>query len=330
MTMRINLHEKKVKEAKDLFLPATLKDELGDFLPSLYSAYGLAIFKSGEEVDPEAAVAVEYLSLDVDRATTKGNYLMVAFRDNPGNEQVAKVMQDEYKKALLPAAPELVAYLDIAAIRDALGQIMADSNGKPWELGASLGDINDLSDVPGVVDALYTSYDCEVCLSASAFCFNVCDNLNYTESKETTSVEEAGRLVQEFYEKFGSANTDESKKSESKVSESGLPIGKRTDYFLFKFYGDEYEIAVRMEEYKSGGMALLAETSDGDDWADVSINLPGVPLKENEIFVDGDLDESLFDKIVSEGILKPTGETQQYNFGNYKKCSVDVSKFTKK
>lgn len=38
MTMRINLHEKKVKEAKDLFLPATLNDELGDFLPSLYSA----------------------------------------------------------------------------------------------------------------------------------------------------------------------------------------------------------------------------------------------------------------------------------------------------
>ena len=329
MTMRINLHERKVREAKDLFLPTTLKDELGDFLPSLYSAYGLAVFKSNAAVDPEAAVAVEHLSLDVDRATTHGNYLMVAFRDNPGREKVSSVMNDEYKKVLLSEAPELVAYLDIAAIRDALGKIMADSNGTDWELGGSLGNINDLADIPGVVDALYSSYDCEICLSASAFCFNVCDNINYSEVKETTSAEEAEQLVQEFYKKFGTSR-DESKKSESKVSESDLPIGKRTDYFLYKFYGDEYEIAIRMQEYQSGGMALLAETSDGEDWADVSINLPGVALKENEIFVDGDLDDTLYKKIVSLGILKPTGETQQYNYGNYKKCSVDVSKFTEK
>lgn len=329
MALRINLHEKKVSEAKDLFLPASLKSEVGDYLPSLYAAYGLAIFKSDVDVDPEAAVDAEFLSLDVDRATTHGQYLMVAFRDNPGKEAVAKAMQDEYKK-VLPAMPEIVAYLDIAVIRDALGQIMADSNAKDWELGTSLSSISDDADNPGLIDALFTSYDCEVGVYATAFNFAVTDNIGYSEVKETYTVAETEQVVQEFYAKYGTSRDESKSKNESKVSESGLPIGKRTDYFVYKFYGDEYEIAIRMQEYQSGGMALLAETSDGEDWADVSINLPGVALKENEIFVDGDLDDTLYKKIVSLGILKPTGETQQYNYGNYKKCSVDVSKFTEK
>lgn len=329
MTMRINLHEKKVKEAKDLFLPASLQSEVGDYLPSLYAAYGLAIFKSDVDVDPEAAVDAEFLSLDVDRATTHGKYLMVAFRDDPGKEAVAKVMQDEYKK-VLPAMPEIVAYLDIAVIRDALGQIMADSNAKDWELGGSLSSISDDADNPGLIDAIFTFYDSEVGVYATAFNFAVTDNINHSEVKETYTVAETEQVVQEFYAKYGTSRDESKSKNESKVSESGLPIGKRTDYFVYKFYGDEYEIAIRMQEYQSGGIALLAETSDGEDWADVSINLPGVALKENEIFVDGDLDDTLYKKIVSLGILNPTGETQQYNYGNYKKCSVDVSKFTEK
>lgn len=322
--LSIRLHESKKQEAESLFLPQSLKNEIGDFLPSCYTAHALAVFKGTEDFDSEAAVDVEYLSLDVDRATVKDNYLMVAFKDRPSREEVEKVMQEEYKKAVLPSAPALVAFVDVESIRDALQQIAADSNGKDWELFGSLSDINDLADIPGVVDAWY-SPDAEVCLSASVFTFNVAENIDGKEIKETTSVEEAEQWTIEMYNKY---------KVEEGVAEarkSNLPIGKRTEYFPYKFYGEDYNIAVRLEQYQvTGGIALIAETDDGEPWTDVSVCLPGYSLDTDEFFASSSMDGSLLKKLSELGIVKPSGEKVSYNLGTYEICSADLSKFTEK
>lgn len=322
--LSIRLHESKKQEAESLFLPQSLKNEIGDALPSCYTAHALAVFKGTEDFDSEAAVDVEYLSLDVDRATVKDNYLMVAFKDRPSREEVEKVMQEEYKKAVLPSAPALVAFVDVESIRDALQQIATDSNGKDWELFGSLSDINDLADIPGVVDAWY-SPNVEVCLSASVFTFNVAENIDGSEIKETTSVEEAEQWTIEMYNKY---------KVEEGVAEarkSNLPIGKRTEYFPYKAYGEENNLTVRLEQYAmTNGIALIAECDDGEIYTDVSVCLPGFSLDTNEFFASSSMDGRLLQKLAELGIVKPSGEKVSYNLGTYEICSADLSKFTEK
>lgn len=202
MALRINLHESRQAEAQGLvFLPATLKSDIEYELPSLYRANGLAVFKGKEEVEPDAAWDVEDMSWDVDEATVDGNYLMVAFKDNPGAEKVKAVMADEYKKAVLPEALELVGYLDVGALRDAFGKQVVDATkGKDFELGYYLGDINDMGDVPGGIDNAYTENG-EVSCMVGAFGFAVAEAVNGSEIKETQTADEAVKLVEELYNK---------------------------------------------------------------------------------------------------------------------------------
>lgn len=203
MVPRIRLHEKRqCSESKDLFLPETFKETLGEELPSCYTAKTLAIFKGDSEFEPETAFNVVFLSLEVAQACVSGDYLMVAFKERHDRDAVAKAMAEEYRKAGLLEAPELVGYADVEAIRDELARIAQDSKGQPWELGGSLGDINDLADIPSVVDAWYTP-DAEVCLSASVFTFNVAENVSGSDIEETTSAEKAEELVKKFYDKYG-------------------------------------------------------------------------------------------------------------------------------
>jgi len=203
MALRINLHESKKTETQGLvFLPDSLKSDIEYELPSLYRANGLAVFKGKEEVEPDAAWDVEDMSWDVDEATVEGNYLMVAFKDNPGAEKVKSVMADEYKKAVLPEALELVGYLDVGALRDAFGgQVVDATKGKDYELGYYLGDINDMGDVPGGIDNAYTENG-EVSCMVGAFGFTVAEAANGSEIKETQSVDEALKLVEELYTKY--------------------------------------------------------------------------------------------------------------------------------
>lgn len=202
MALRINLHESRQAEAQGLvFLPDTLKSDIEYELPSLYRANGLAVFKGKEEVEPDAAWDVEDMSWDVAEATVVGNYLMVAFKDNPGAEKVKAVMADEYKKAVLPEALELVGYLDVGALRDAFGKQVVDATkGKDFELGYYLGDINDMGDVPGGIDNAYTENG-EVSCMVGAFGFAVAEAVNGSEIKETQTADEAVKLVEELYNK---------------------------------------------------------------------------------------------------------------------------------
>jgi hypothetical protein len=203
MSLRIKIHESKQAEAQGLvFLPENLKSELEFELPTLYTAKGLAVFKGKEEVEPDAAWDVENMSWDVDAATVSGNYLMVAFRDNPGAETVKSVMADEYKKAVLPEALELVAYLDVEALRDVYDeQIVKATKGKDYELGYYMGDIIDMGDVPGGIDNAYTE-DGEVSCMVGAFGFSVAEAINGSEIKDTQSTDEALKLVEELYSKY--------------------------------------------------------------------------------------------------------------------------------
>ena len=201
--LSIRLREGKQAEAQGLvFLPEDLKSELEFELPTLYTAKGLAVFKGTEEVEPDAAWDVENMSWDVDEATVNGNYLMVALTDNPGADAVKSVMADEYKKAVLPEALELVAYLDVEALRKAFGsQIVDATEGKDFELNYYLGDINDMRDVPGGIDNAYTENG-EVSCMVGAFGFCVAEAINGSELKDTQSTDEALKLVEDLYNKY--------------------------------------------------------------------------------------------------------------------------------
>lgn len=203
MALRINLHESRKQEAQGLvFLPADLKSDIEYELPSLYTSDGLAVFKGKEDVEPDAAWDVEDMSWDVAEAKVSGNYLMIGFKDNPGSEKVKSVMADEYKKAALSEALELVAYLDVAALREAYGKQVVDATkGKDYELGYYLGDINDMGDVPGGIDNAYTE-DGEVSCMVGAFGFVVAEAANGSEIKETQTADEALKLVAELYDKY--------------------------------------------------------------------------------------------------------------------------------
>lgn len=205
MALRIKLHESRQAEAQGLvFLPEDLKSELEFELPTLYTAKGLAVFKGKEEVEPDAAWDVENMSWDVDEATVSGNYLMVALTDNIGADAVKSVMAEDYKKAVLPEALELVAYLDVEALREAFGsQVVDATKGKDCELNYYLGDINDMRDVPGGIDNAYTD-DGEVSCMVGAFGFSVAESINGSEIKDTQSSDEAVKLVEELYNKYKS------------------------------------------------------------------------------------------------------------------------------
>ena len=199
MSLRINLHESKKNESSLKFLPDSFK-ELEYKLPSCYEARALAIFKASEEVDPDAAWYAEDMSWEAPSATVDGNYLMVAM---DSDEATAKsVMEQEYKTVLLSEAPELVAYLDAESLRKVFAtQIVDATKGKAWELGYYLGDINDMQDVPGCIDNAYTDYG-EVSCMVGVFGFAVAEAVNGSEIKETQSVDEALRLVEEMYSKY--------------------------------------------------------------------------------------------------------------------------------
>lgn len=201
--MTIRLHESKKTEDKGLvFLPDDLKSNIEYELPSLYRANGLAVFKGTEDVEPDVSWDVEDMSWNVDGATTSGNYLMVAFKDNPGDEAVKAVMADEYKKAVLPEALELVAYLDVGALRKLFATRIVDATkGQDYVLGYYLGDINDMGDVPGGIDNAYTE-DGEVSCMVGAFGFVVAEAANGSEIKDTQSADEALKLVEELYNKY--------------------------------------------------------------------------------------------------------------------------------
>lgn len=203
MAIKIKVSESRKDEAEGLkFLPEELKG-LEFELPPLYHADSLAIFKGSEDVDPDLGWdASEYMSWDVEEATTSDEYLMVGLKDNPGVDKVKAVMAEDYKKAMLDEPLELVAYLDVDALRKAFAKQVVDATeGKEYELSYSLSDIVDMGDVPGGIDAAYTDGAPVSCM-VGATGFTVAESASGSEIKETKSPAEALALVEEFYSKY--------------------------------------------------------------------------------------------------------------------------------
>ena len=69
--------------------------------------------------------------------------------------------------------------------------------------------------------------------------------------------------------------------------------------------------------------AVLAYTSDGECYGDVTINIPQYSLDEGESFLSADCPE-LIAAMVENGYLELTGEVK-VNYGTYK-----IGKFTQK
>lgn len=69
--------------------------------------------------------------------------------------------------------------------------------------------------------------------------------------------------------------------------------------------------------------AVLAYTSDGEYYGDVTINIPQYSLDEGESFLSADCPD-LIDVMVENGYLEITGKVK-VNYGTYK-----VGKFTQK
>jgi|SRR5574344_2019507 hypothetical protein len=71
---------------------------------------------------------------------------------------------------------------------------------------------------------------------------------------------------------------------------------------------------------------LGLESNEHESYCDITINLDNAPLKENEIYLNGDLSNYTKNKLLETGIFKDTHDDMKYNYGIYKKLEVDYDK----
>lgn len=195
--LRININEDRHESTS--FITGKLKERLRFSLPTLTDANALAVFKCSEDVDVDSEMAVYDMSWDVASAVVDGEYLMVAFRDNPGDQRAKYIMDSEYHKAILPESLELAEYLDVEAIRRGFASIVAESNGTDWELDYVMG-MDD--DTPGLIDTAHTG-DGSVTFSVAAFGYTASEFVHGREIKSATDRKEAVRILKDMVDKYG-------------------------------------------------------------------------------------------------------------------------------
>lgn len=83
------------------------------------------------------------------------------------------------------------------------------------------------------------------------------------------------------------------------------------------FFRDTYEC--NNELYI--GANYLNEDEDEDFYADISINIEGTFLKENEIIASNDSSD-LIEKMIKDGLLEDTNEVVLSGFGKYRKVRL--------
>lgn len=196
--LHIKVNESHTPESTG-FLTGDLKERLRFSLPTLTDANALAVFKCSEDVDADSEMAVYDMSWNVASVAIDGEYLMVAFRDNPGERGAKNVMSNEYRKAILPEALGLVEYLDVEAIRREFASIVAESNGTDWELDYVMG-MDD--DTPGLIDTAHTG-DGSVTFSVDAFGYTASEFVHGREIESATDRKEAVRILKSMVDKYG-------------------------------------------------------------------------------------------------------------------------------
>lgn len=168
--MTIRLHEGKVQEATDLFLPESLKESLEFHLPNCTACKSVIVCKCDEELDEDIQWAIRDTSLPVVDASIADNYLVLALEENASDEEIQSILDEEYKKAILTKAPKLVASMDVESLQKALVGLQSDSIGKPWELDFT----NSVSWGLNIFDDILYSEQSGASVYATAFNYVVC------------------------------------------------------------------------------------------------------------------------------------------------------------
>ncbi len=89
----------------------------------------------------------------------------------------------------------------------------------------------------------------------------------------------------------------------------------------------EYELFLQVSQYRNtGNLALLAYTEE-EPYGDITINLPGYSVDEDEGFINSiTKDSGLEQQLIKEGIIEEVITTVKYNMGEYDLVAFDMKK----
>lgn len=73
-------------------------------------------------------------------------------------------------------------------------------------------------------------------------------------------------------------------------------------------------------------IAILLYMENGELFDDLTINLPELPVKKGEVFINSWLDSKFLDCFLKEGIIKKYCGKVQYNMGQYNKVELNLNK----
>lgn len=73
-------------------------------------------------------------------------------------------------------------------------------------------------------------------------------------------------------------------------------------------------------------LAVRLREKNGELFDDLTINLPELPVKKGEVFINSWLDSKFLDCFLKEGIIKKYCGKEQYNMGEYNKVELNLNK----
>ena len=96
-------------------------------------------------------------------------------------------------------------------------------------------------------------------------------------------------------------------------------------------YGEQFDVAFHKDTYANNNAtyigALVIENGMVDDhYGDVTTNIPGTSLKENEVILDTNNSGSLINTMMSAGLLKDTGRFAFSGWCTYPIATVNNDK----
>lgn len=190
--MTIRLHEGKVQEATDLFLPESLKESLEFHLPNCTDCKSVIVCKCDEELDEDIQLALYDISLEIADISIVENYIVLALDAPVSNEIMQDVLDNEYRKAILTKPPKIVASMDVEALQKSLVDLQASSIGKPWELEFS----NSVSWGANLFSYILYNESVGISIYATAFGYVICD-LGGSELLTTQSISVVEKYLSE-------------------------------------------------------------------------------------------------------------------------------------
>lgn len=87
------------------------------------------------------------------------------------------------------------------------------------------------------------------------------------------------------------------------------------------------KLFLKVSQYRNNmNLAIIAYTEE-DLYGDITINLPGMWVEENEGFINSYTKSAGLEKIlVNKGIIKEVQRTCKYNYGEYDLVTFDIEK----